>query len=494
MSIKKFHEIFALEVAAINGRRENKRPLIALEQEDQQRDGTPVMRPTPGSNVVGLALSGGGIRSSAFCLGAMQALDDRGLIDRIDYLSTVSGGGYIGTSMTAAMSTGTAGKFPFPSELRKDEVAGVQHIRDHSNYLFPQGLLNLFGHVVVYLRGLVANAILLLPLLLLAAAFTISLHPGLPQAMHAKHLVHWPISVDQFGLTLNALLAFVILLAVWALWRSLPWGLNKSDVGFGARFFGFVSGAILVVAFFELQPLLLSGMFKFWNSPKGATGFFVAAFTWLKPIAAFLASIGTIVGFLGRFLADALKRVTEKPGFAAFATRIAIKLAMYLAGAAVPLALWVAYLYLSSWGIQNCMARPCTYCTPKWLATLAGSVPFIGGSILFFYVVTGVTLLVISWLLLSANANSLHRLYRDRLSKAFLFDPSRRMAADTLPRVKGQTGAESDASLRNSDLQPLHHLKVSELKTDQAPYHLINAALNIEASKYANRRGRNAED
>src|SRR5262249_43379852 len=58
---------------------------------------------------------------------------------------------------------------------------------------------------------------------------------------------------------------------------------------------------------------------------------------------------------------------------------------------------------------------------------------------------------------------------------------------------KGQTGAESDASLRNSDLQPLHHLKVSELKTDQAPYHLINAALNIEASKYANRRGRNAD-
>ena len=31
----------------------------------------------------------------------MQALDTRGFIDKIDYLSTVSGGGYIGTSMTA---------------------------------------------------------------------------------------------------------------------------------------------------------------------------------------------------------------------------------------------------------------------------------------------------------------------------------------------------------------------------------------------------------
>jgi len=501
MSIQKFHEIFALEVAAINKRRGNKRPPIVLEQEDRQRDGTPVKRPTPGSNVVGLALSGGGIRSSAFCLGAMQALDERGLIDRIDYLSTVSGGGYIGTSMTAAMSTGAAGKFPFPSELRKDEVAGLQHIRDHSNYLFPQGLLNIFANVVVYLRGLAANAVLLLPLLLLGAAFTIWLYPNtealkknfaelLVKKSFPELSVHLPISVDQFGLTLNALLAFVILLAVWALWRSLRWGgLNNSDVGFGARCFGFVSGAILVVAFVELQPLLLSGMFKFWNSPKDAGGFF----TWLRPIAAFLASIGTILGFLGRFLADALKRVTEKPGFAAFATRIAIKLAMYLAGAAVPLALWAAYLYLSSWGIQDWTAQSCRYYTPKWLATLVDAVPFIGGSIPFLYVVTGVPLLLIGWFQLSANANSLHRLYRDRLSKAFLFDPSRRMAARTLPLRKRKTGPESDPALHNCDLKPLDQLKLSELKTDLAPYHLINTALNIEASKYANRRGRNAD-
>jgi hypothetical protein len=56
MSIKKFHEIFALEIEAVNKRRANRRPAIALEQEDCQRDGTPVKRPTPGSNVIGLAL------------------------------------------------------------------------------------------------------------------------------------------------------------------------------------------------------------------------------------------------------------------------------------------------------------------------------------------------------------------------------------------------------------------------------------------------------
>src|ERR1700737_1920531 len=102
MSVRKFHEIFKLEVEAISKRRKKyNRPPITLEQEDQHRDGTPIMRPILASKVIGLALSGGGIRSAAFCLGAMQALDTQGVIEKIDYLSTVSGGGYIGTSMTA---------------------------------------------------------------------------------------------------------------------------------------------------------------------------------------------------------------------------------------------------------------------------------------------------------------------------------------------------------------------------------------------------------
>jgi hypothetical protein len=495
MSIKKFHEIFKLEVLAIMERRKkNKRPPIDLEEEDVQRDGTPVLRPEPGSNVVGLALSGGGIRSSAFCLGAMQALHDRGLIDKIDYLSTVSGGGYIGTSMTAAMSTGTAGTFPFTSDLPKGEVAGVQHIRDHSNYLFPQGALSLFGNIVVFLRGLAANAVLILPWLLLSAALTILLNPDVDALKKSvAERFHLPISVNPFGLTLNALLAFVILLALWALWRSFPRGLNISDVGFGARFFSALSVVILGLAFYELQRLLLSEMFKIADSPKGVSEVLVRASTWLKGLIAFFASIGTVTGFLGRFLADTLKRVTEKPGFGAFATRIAIKFAMYLAGAAVPLTLWVAYLYLSFWGIPDCTATPCAYnAAPKWLTALAGWMPFTDRGIFWFYLLVSVVLFIISWQL-SANSNSLHRLYRDRLGKAFLFDPSKRIAARTLPGLKAQIGAESDPLFSNCDLQPLDHLRLSELRTDLAPYPLINTALNIRASKYANRRGRNAD-
>src|ERR1700687_5571364 len=50
----------------------------------------------PGESLVGLALSGGGIRSATFCLGLLQGLHDLGLMRLIDYLSTVSGGGYVG--------------------------------------------------------------------------------------------------------------------------------------------------------------------------------------------------------------------------------------------------------------------------------------------------------------------------------------------------------------------------------------------------------------
>lgn len=50
----------------------------------------------PPPDLVGLAFSGGGIRSATFCLGILQALEGAGWLRLVDYLSTVSGGGFIG--------------------------------------------------------------------------------------------------------------------------------------------------------------------------------------------------------------------------------------------------------------------------------------------------------------------------------------------------------------------------------------------------------------
>ncbi len=48
-----------------------------------------------------LCLSGGGIRSASFALGILQALASYGLLRHFHYLSTVSGGGYVGSWLSA---------------------------------------------------------------------------------------------------------------------------------------------------------------------------------------------------------------------------------------------------------------------------------------------------------------------------------------------------------------------------------------------------------
>jgi Patatin-like phospholipase len=68
--------------------------------------------PTVRHGLVGIAFSGGGIRSAAFNLGLTQALHKRGVFDHVDYMSTVSGGGYLGSSISTLMRSrdGSGGK------------------------------------------------------------------------------------------------------------------------------------------------------------------------------------------------------------------------------------------------------------------------------------------------------------------------------------------------------------------------------------------------
>lgn len=52
-------------------------------------------------DLVGLSLSGGGVRSSMFSAGVLQGLHKIGLLKHVDYLVTVSGGGFIGGFLTS---------------------------------------------------------------------------------------------------------------------------------------------------------------------------------------------------------------------------------------------------------------------------------------------------------------------------------------------------------------------------------------------------------
>ena len=87
--------------------------------------------------LVGLAFSGGGIRSATFGLGVLQALKEVDLLGRIHYLSTVSGGGYIGAWFSAnCRRARQRGDWPWSSP-KADWDASIRHLRRYSNYLSP---------------------------------------------------------------------------------------------------------------------------------------------------------------------------------------------------------------------------------------------------------------------------------------------------------------------------------------------------------------------
>jgi hypothetical protein len=107
-------------------------------------------------DLFGVALSGGGIRSATFNLGLLQGLQKTGLLRELDYLSTVSGGGYIGGFWTAwrhnsgaradlrePMARPPSGDV-FPGRPdRGVEDPAVRHLRRFSNFLSPRlGLLS----------------------------------------------------------------------------------------------------------------------------------------------------------------------------------------------------------------------------------------------------------------------------------------------------------------------------------------------------------------
>lgn len=91
-----FEAVYHDELKEIQERR--RRQLYIRPNRAAGRDGVPP------SNLVGLALSGGGIRSATFCLGLLQGMHKLGLLRIFDYLSTVSGGGYVGGWWSAWLS------------------------------------------------------------------------------------------------------------------------------------------------------------------------------------------------------------------------------------------------------------------------------------------------------------------------------------------------------------------------------------------------------
>lgn len=181
-----FAMVHAAELQQINSTREKTgrgqaSPTGASASVPVLPDGAPI-RKALRADLVGLAFSGGGIRSATFNLGVLQSLAKMNVLRYCDYLSTVSGGGYIAAwfSAWALREQETAGIASIHKEMRQrlspsrnpdpldEQVRPIRFLREFSNYLTPQiGFFSAdtWTMAAIYFRNALLNLLVLIPML-----------------------------------------------------------------------------------------------------------------------------------------------------------------------------------------------------------------------------------------------------------------------------------------------------------------------------------------
>ena len=393
----------------------------------------------------GLSFSGGGIRSAAFCLGTLQALKVGEKFDTLDYISAVSGGGYIASSLAANLYLGR-GKFPFllsnPGDI--GDSPAIRHIRDYSRYLLPKGGKDVFDTLAVILRGLVASLSLAIGPVLLGAALTVGCYPSYTELSKPDFL---GIPLSRFGFPPGAgfiTLALVLGTAFLFFWSLVKSFKERHDGSVGPEFVGpfprlarLIIVLTLVVAFIELQPHAIAGLFKIADLAEDG-GFEVVIAHGMKWSAGILTPLGGLAAIMFRHLSAMAATKESDESWPGWVTKIAAQIGLLIAVISVPLLLWAAYVYLCYWAIEAPGPHPFLQ-TPQWLlglGTLIG--PPSGYTFALLYLVTGICFVVASSFL-APNANSLHRLYRDR---AFVVG-----ASQTVLRFEARTPSEAGSAM-----------------------------------------------
>src|ERR1700734_3227667 len=89
-----------------------------------------------------ICCSGGGIRSAAYCLGALQSLDSSGLLGTARWIVGVSGGSYIASSRALVAHDLPPGTVPHAYAPGTPEE---RNLRDTPRYIAPNGATVLVG-------------------------------------------------------------------------------------------------------------------------------------------------------------------------------------------------------------------------------------------------------------------------------------------------------------------------------------------------------------
>jgi hypothetical protein len=336
------------------------------------------------TNAVGLGLSGGGIRSATFCLGVTQVLAGRGLLRDVDFLSTVSGGGYTGSFLTARL--GKNEKYRDVAGPYGPDPDPIRYLRYHAKYLTALDLKDRWSMVTATLAGMLLNWSA--PVLLVALAAL------------AAHLLGRVLGAEWWliGLAVSGVLTIVALVAYGFFMRKGP----KTERRSGALLGWLFATTVVLAAGWLIAVVLPDWIASDWMVPGSLAGLAVAG--------------PAVLRFVPVLKTPAVRKIV-------------LQVLLWIAGLVIPIgALTLFYVF---WWVAD----------EYGVATL--------GAI-------AAALAVVAIGILNVNLTAPHRLYRDRLAATFI--QKEKAGELTIPLTGINPG-----------------------KT--APYHLINAALNLPSSQ-----------
>jgi predicted acylesterase/phospholipase RssA len=443
-------------------------------------------------DLTGLALSGGGIRSAAFSMGAVQALEKHDVMKGLDYLSTVSGGGYFGASFSAANACSHSDELRFTFVANKGQSAEqaadisdtpmVAHIRNYSNFLLRRGVLDLVRSLALILRGIIAGMIIIATYVIGMAAVTVAYNSS-SQSLE----LFGPSALSEtsegmgFPISFVAGILLVITMIAWVIRNSYENFRDTNDIRSNFGTVAAILGGVLVVCgIFEAQTWLLHGMFEPDQVGRNETQGYLTKF-----LATLLGASPLLLFFVNFFKDQLAKTANEEAGLIhEKLKKYGSRMALFLAAMVLPLIIYLCYLALVYWGISSSTELNAidaykhsptmlqdAFSLSEWLASVlryfSGTSYHISPSAIFYGVVA-VALFALTYSI-SPNAYSLHGLYRERLADAFLRSPN---------------AIQADLDVKLSALAD---------QKNNAPYHLFNTAINVHGSNKVNERGRNAD-
>jgi choline dehydrogenase-like flavoprotein len=218
----------AAEACAIRNRRRRARlPESTFAAQSQASQRLP-------ADTVGLALSGGGVRSATFCLGVLQGLARKGFLSRVDVLSSVSGGGYI-AAFLGRLYTRMRESVADPAQRVESILSDIASpqvfwLRSHARYLTGAGRTDLETNAGTVWRNLVSVhfcvALLIVAVELLLSGLETGF--GLPRPRLALVGLGLSVTLSSWWWSVPAALMLGVLPAWFGFWLAPKPGTTAS--------------------------------------------------------------------------------------------------------------------------------------------------------------------------------------------------------------------------------------------------------------------------